>query len=263
VVVDAPPIFGDRLLAAIREKTDEAITHVVYTHPHPDHIGLAGKLPAGIEVIASDATASELRAAAAGPRAAPFGAFVGGGPVPPPTRTFSERLSLQVGRQRLELTTLDFAAHSIGDTFVYLPRQKVLMAVDAVWPGWVPFEGLGEATDVGGYRRMLARIRDVDFELLVAGHVGRLGTKDDVDTTIEYVDDLERNVIKALGGVDFAAVGQRVGYSNTFLLVEAYFDEVARRASEDTLKKWRGRLGGADVWTYKHALKMLMWVRLH
>ncbi len=263
VVIDAPPIFGERLLAAIRSASAEPVTHVIYSHAHADHIGLAGALPKGIEVIASEATAAQLRWSGQARRAVPFGVLVGGGPVPLPTRTFRGSLSLRIGNKQLHLVEADGQAHSVGDTFVHLPEQRILMAVDLVWPGWVPFQSLGETADVAGYRRGLARLLSFDFDTIVTGHVGRLGTRADVETTIAYVDDLEQKVLAALQKTDFAAIGQRVGYTNPFLLVEAYFDDVARRANEEMLKTWRTRLGGADVWTYKNAAKMMMWLRLH
>lgn len=263
VVVDAPPIFGDRLLAAIRSVSAEPVTHVVYSHAHADHIGLAGALPKGIEVIASEATAAQLRWSSQTRRLVPFGVLVGGGPVPLPTRTFTGSLSLRIGNKRLQLVEADGSAHSVGDTFIHLPEQRILMAVDLVWPGWVPFQALGESPDVAGYRRGLARLLAFDFDTLVAGHVGRLGTRADVEATIAYVDELETQVLAALQKTDFGAIGQRVGYGNPFLLVEAYFDDVARRANDEMLKTWRTRLGGADVWTYKNAAKMMMWLRLH
>ena len=45
IVVDAPPSFGDKMVKAIKEVTDEPISHVVYTHSHADHIGGAHVYP--------------------------------------------------------------------------------------------------------------------------------------------------------------------------------------------------------------------------
>jgi hypothetical protein len=42
VVIDAPPNYSKHLLAAIGEVTDKAVTHVVYSHSHIDHIGGPG-----------------------------------------------------------------------------------------------------------------------------------------------------------------------------------------------------------------------------
>ncbi|MEH6912394.1 MAG: MBL fold metallo-hydrolase [Oceanicoccus sp.] len=45
VVVDAPPSIGQNLLRAIKDVSDEHITHMIYSHSHKDHIGAAALLP--------------------------------------------------------------------------------------------------------------------------------------------------------------------------------------------------------------------------
>lgn len=41
--------------------------------------------------------------------------------------------------------------HEQGNLFIYAPRQKVLMLVDVIYPGFVPYKNLGIAEDVQGY----------------------------------------------------------------------------------------------------------------
>jgi hypothetical protein len=41
--------------------------------------------------------------------------------------------------------------HERGNIFIYAPTQRVLMLVDAVFPGWVPFRDLAIAEDVPGF----------------------------------------------------------------------------------------------------------------
>jgi glyoxylase-like metal-dependent hydrolase (beta-lactamase superfamily II) len=101
IVVDAPPSIGDKMLKAIAEVTNEPITHVVYSHSHADHIGAAGLYPASATYIAHEETKARL---AVSPRPFPYGAFVGGSAVPPPTVAFADRYTLKVGSQTLELT---------------------------------------------------------------------------------------------------------------------------------------------------------------
>src|SRR5215210_9173093 len=43
ILVDAPPSLGPNLAKAIADVTDEAVTYVVYSHNHADHIGAAGQ----------------------------------------------------------------------------------------------------------------------------------------------------------------------------------------------------------------------------
>lgn len=58
VLVDAPPSFGDNMVRAIKEVTDESITHVVYTHSHADHIGGAHLFLKNAVYIAHEVTDS-------------------------------------------------------------------------------------------------------------------------------------------------------------------------------------------------------------
>jgi hypothetical protein len=37
--------------------------------------------------------------------------------------------------------------HEPGNGFIHLPRLRILMLVDVIVPGWVPFTPLGVATD--------------------------------------------------------------------------------------------------------------------
>ncbi|MEJ2580921.1 MAG: MBL fold metallo-hydrolase, partial [Acidobacteriota bacterium] len=49
-----------------------------------------------------------------------------------PTRTFVDRLSLTVGDRRVELMELG-PAHTLGDTVVYLPDERVLFTGDLLF----------------------------------------------------------------------------------------------------------------------------------
>ena len=138
VVVDAPASFGLlKLLAAVREVTDKPITHLVYSHPHTDHIGAAGLLPAGVTILAQQQTADVLRRARDPKR-------------PVPTLTFHKAYTLRLGDQVLELR-YQGANHDPGNIFIYAPKQKVLMLVDIVFPGWVTFKNLSLAEDIPGF----------------------------------------------------------------------------------------------------------------
>lgn len=261
VVVDAPPIFGTNLAKAIAEVTDEPVTHLVYSHPHADHIAGAYQFPEGIEVISTAGVAEALAAAQGGERAVPFGAFVGGQPVPPVTRTVAGGDTLTLGGQTLSFVELP-RSHSHSDLAVLLPDHGIVMAVDLVWAGWIPFQRLGEADDVGGYLAAQRALLDLNWDVLVGGHVGRLGTRADVETNLAYLADLQAAVVAALQSVPYAAAAERAGWSNPYLTVETYFDMVAQAAAAEVEAKWVGRLGGADVWTYSNARTMMMWLRL-
>ena len=57
---------------------------------------------------------------------------------------------MQVGNQTLEL---DYYGnnHLPGNIFIYAPKQRVLMLVDIVFPGWIPFAYLAIAKDTAGF----------------------------------------------------------------------------------------------------------------
>jgi glyoxylase-like metal-dependent hydrolase (beta-lactamase superfamily II) len=262
IVVDAPPIFGDKISKAIAEVTKEPITHLVYTHYHADHITGAYQFPKSIQIISSEGVKSKLKELQSMKRDVPFGTFVGGKPVELPVRTFKDSLTLTVGSKTIKLYTVQ-TSHTHADVIVYLPKEKILNSVDFVWAGWVPFDGLGEAEDVFGYLGAQTQLLKYDWDVMVSGHVGRLATRMDVEINIEYVTDIKLAVMKALQNTDYMAVAKKTGFANTFLTVETYFDQIALTASKEVEQKWLGKLGGVDVWTYSNCRRMMMWLRLN
>jgi glyoxylase-like metal-dependent hydrolase (beta-lactamase superfamily II) len=192
IVVDAPQTIAPNLLAAIASVTSEPITHVVYSHHHADHIGGAGVLPKEAITIAQASTAALLRREADPNR-------------PIPTVTFDDTYTLSVGTQTL---ILDYKGpnHDVGNIFIYAPSQKVLMLVDVVWPGWAPFDELGSPVDIRGYLDAHEQALAYGFDTLIAGHVNRLGTRNDVTTDAQFIADLEANAAAALQAFDPTSV---------------------------------------------------------
>jgi glyoxylase-like metal-dependent hydrolase (beta-lactamase superfamily II) len=242
IVVDAPPSIGPNLLKAIASVTTEPVTHVVYSHFHADHIGAAYLLPRTATVIAHTATAAYLRRDKDPHR-------------PVPTVTFTGNYVLRVGDQILQLSYKG-ENQVEGNIFIYAPRQKVLMLVDVVFPGWVPFDYLAGSIDVPGYIAAYDQALAYPFDTFVGGHLTRLGTRQDVLMGREYMQDLKANTAAALQSVDFAAVIKKVGYGNPYATGKTYFDTVIDVAAATTLAKWQGRLGGADVFTRDNCFAM-------
>jgi glyoxylase-like metal-dependent hydrolase (beta-lactamase superfamily II) len=247
IVVDAPPSIGQNILNAIAEVTAEPITHVIYSHSHADHISAAGLYPASATYIAHEETAAQLQRS----RPFPFGLFVGGAPVPAPTVTFSDSLTLTVGGQTLQLEYRG-VNHDRGNIYIHAANQKVLMVVDVVFPGWVPFTEVSVSEDVPGYFQAHDEILSFDFDTLIAGHLGRLATRDDVQTQQQYLLDVQANAAAALQTVDFSAIAQETGFENSWLLFDTYLDAVGQECADLTLAQWLGLLGGADIWTFSH-----------
>ena len=257
IVVDAPPSIGENILKAIAEITDEPITHVIYSHSHADHIAAASIYPDNAIYIAHEDTA--LRLAQDGPFE--FGLFVGGSDVPAPTVTFSDTYTLTVGTQTLQL---DYKgpAHRPGNIYIYAPEQKVLMFIDVIFPGWSPFKWLAVAEDVPAFVDAHDWTLSYDFNTLISGHVGRLGTREDVVIQKEYILDIQANAGKALQSVDFNAIAAEVGFSNVWLLFDTYLNAVGEECARLTEEKWIDRLGGVDVFTQSHCDKLVESLRI-
>ena len=260
VLIDTPPSMGAKLTEIAAAVTDEPITHVIYTHAHADHIGGASKLPEDITYVASAGTAEEL-ARINRPREYPFGVFVdGGSTVPSPTLIVEDTHTLEVGNKTIELKNQQ-DSHSHGDMTAYLPDQKVLVATDFTWPASVPWVRLGDAVNVPGLIAVNKQLLDYDFDALVAGHFNILGTREDVEQNIAYLEDLRQASVKALQEVSVGQVVQETGDTNPYTLMDKYFQRVVDRAAEPVIAKWRDKLQGAGVWTCQHAQKMVSSLR--
>jgi glyoxylase-like metal-dependent hydrolase (beta-lactamase superfamily II) len=238
VVVDAPPTIGDKLIAAIRAATDKPVTHFVYSHSHIDHVG-AAFLFKDAERIASAETAAKLARLRDPNR-------------PIPSRTLSrssQTLTLAGVRIRFDRHGNH---HEPGNLYIHLPRQRVLMVVDVVYPGWVPFTNLGMAEDVQGFIDAHDMILGYDFTAFVGGHLSRSGTRTDVETAKRYVDELIAAASSGKAGVDFYAVAGETGFANRWLLVKTYMDRIADTCSAIMIPKWQDTLAGTHVSTPGH-----------
>lgn len=248
IAVDAPPSLGQNYLKAIAEVTTEPVTHLIYSHSHADHIGAASMFPNNVTIIAHEDTKAKL-VRDNDPRR------------PIPTVTFSDNYTLTVGNQTLELSYKG-PSHEPGNIFIYAPHQKVLMLVDVIFPGWTPFMFLALAEDVPAYIQAHDQVLEFDFDTFIGGHLGRLGTRQDVSIQREYILDMKANATDALKTIDFAAIGKKVGFDNPWLLFDVYLKAVAQKCADVTLAKWRGRLAGADVFTFSHCFRLMNSLRL-
>ena len=244
IAVDAPFTIGKNYLKAIAEVTKEPVKIVIYSHAHMDHIGSASMFPKDATYIAQQETATILK-------------DHNDTSVPAPTVTFSKSYTVKLGNQTL---ILDYKGvnHERGNIFIYAPTQKVLMLVDVVFPGWVPFRDLAIAEDVPGFIKAHEQALSYPFDTLVAGHLTRLGTRQDVVTQMEFVKDLKSSAINATKMfANFTKIAQQVGgFSNPWLVFKTHDDDVANQCTQTMLAKWNSRLGGANQYMSSHCSKM-------
>ncbi|MGI8937412.1 MAG: MBL fold metallo-hydrolase [Iamia sp.] len=169
------------MLDGLAPVTDAApIATLVNTHANGDHC-YGNELVAEAEIIASDATAEEMTdvspemlgalSADDGPTGELFRHFFGefdfgGITVTPPTRTFSDRLDLDVAGIRVELVEVG-PAHTRGDTIVHVPDDGVVFTGDICFIEGTPIVWAGP---LSGWMDALDLIVDLDPAVVVPGH---------------------------------------------------------------------------------------------
>ena len=94
-----------------------------------------------------------------------------------PTLTFHGRMSLWLGEREAQIIHIG-RAHTMGDTVVWLPKEKVLFAGDTVEFGAAPYCGDAHFTD---WPETLRRLRELGAEKMVPGRGRALLTKDEVE----------------------------------------------------------------------------------
>lgn len=251
IAVDPLPTLGSRYLRAIADVTDKPVTHVVYSHEHSDHIGAASLFPKNVTIVAHKETA-RLLAARNDPRRSL------------PTVTFDDRYTLSVGNQTLELEYRG-NNHTPGNIFFYAPKQKVLMLVDVVYPGYMPYKNLGITEDVQGYMKAHADALSYDFTTLVAGHVTRLGTRDDVKTASDFLEDLEASCADLLASLSFpgylqSPAARRLAEADgrsKWDLHNEYEHELESRCTALLSPRWRDRLADTDTYLRDNCWAMI------
>lgn len=251
VAVDAPQTIGANLTKAIAEVTSLPVTHLIYTHSHADHIGASTVFSDGIPIIAHDETKRLLTRSADPNRRIP-------------TVTFSDTYTLTTGGQTIELS-YPGTNHEPGNIIIHLPTQRVAMMVDIVFPGWMMWKRLGVAQDVPGLVPAIDALLAKDFDLVVTGHVGRLGTRADVEQQKQFLTDLKEAAAKGLGGVsksEVAADMRPEDLANPWAFYRGFIDRAVNDCVSTMASKWQSKISGFDVWIYDQCATMEQSVRI-
>jgi len=233
--VDAPPTYAAVIRKAIAEVTDKPITHLIYSHSHTDHIGGAANLGEIPIIIAHQQTRELLARALPNDPKRPL-----------PTVTFTDTYTLKVGSETLELS-YHGNGHEPGNIFIYAPAQKTLMVVDVIFPGWMMWRRFALAQDVPGFFAQVEKIKSFDFETLVAGHVSRAGTRDDVELQARFMQDLKASAAAALASTKVGVGVDPRDMTNPWAVFGNYIDRVVTQCVNDLTPNWSGKLAAFDV----------------
>ena len=189
-VIATDPISENRpaaeaYLGEIRKLTQAPIRYVVYSHAHPDHI--AGGKPfkdAGATFIAHKRGKERLET-------------MNRPDIIMPDETVDDKRTLTLGGSELELLYVG-RNHSDSTLVMRLPREKLLFTVDFIPVQALNFRNMPDSY-LPEWNDSLKRVIALDWDRMIPGHpyVGRLGTKQDVQNLLTFMEELSAEVKKA------------------------------------------------------------------
>jgi len=252
VLLDAPPTIGHNIQRAVDEiasanGVSNKVNYLIYSHHHADHVGASSLFDRNVTRIGHEDTRRLL--------------LRDNDPARPPNdETFGDRRSLEIGGERIDLAWHG-ANHSPDNIIIHLPGHDTLMLIDIVNPGWVPVYVSNLTEDIPGYLEAPANALAYAWTHFIGGHVGRLGTRDDVELHQQYMADISESSRKAIDAVDPRVYYAHYG-ENKWAAARGHLDETTRLAAEPVIEKYKGVLAGADIFTESTAFWVMESIRL-
>jgi glyoxylase-like metal-dependent hydrolase (beta-lactamase superfamily II) len=252
VLFDAPPSLGHNIQRAVDQiaaanGVSNQVTHLIYSHHHADHAGASSLFGGSLVRIGHDETRNLLLRDDDPAR-------------PPPEETFRNYRTVEIGGECVELAWHG-SNHTPDNIFIHLPDHDTLMLVDIVNPGWAPVCQSNLTEDMPGYIGAPATALTYRWKHFIGGHMGRLGTRDDIATHREYMADIADSSLKALDTVDPTPYLVKYG-ENTWNALNDYLDAVCTAAAAPVIEKYTGVLAATDVFTARTAFHVIQSIRL-
>ena len=187
VVVDSKnPGWGQSILDAIGELTSNPVTTLVNTHSHHDHVSGNVAFPASVDIVTHEVTAANMQVmrAYSGRTEPPANVFADSMGRGLPTQTFSERMSIGTGDDRVDLYHFG-RGHTGGDAWIVFPVHGTLHSGD-IFPGKnLPFldaNNGGSGVDIpDSLQKAHDNIKGVDT--IITGHSAQMTWADPVSYT--------------------------------------------------------------------------------
>ncbi|HJS58439.1 MAG TPA: MBL fold metallo-hydrolase [Vicinamibacteria bacterium] len=200
LVIDANFPSGAReVIPRIRELTDKPIRFAFDTHHHGDHAyGNQVWVDEGATPVAHTGVIEEMKRYETGHYGGVPGRWedeakdredVRGSRLKPPSVLFPDTLIFDDGRHRVELHHFG-VAHTHGDGFAWLPKERILFTGDATVNGAYNYVGDG---DMGAWIETLERTRGLGPLLVGPGH-GPLGDASTIEDQQTFFRELRRVV---------------------------------------------------------------------
>jgi len=220
--------WGQAVLDKVKSVTNKPITRIINTHTHGDHTGNNNFFGSDTEIIAQANTKTNM---------AKMDVFKGAGAQYLPTKTYTDKLTIGSGKDRIDLYYFG-AGHTSGDAFVVFPALRVLHTGDMfAWKDGPLCDRNNGGSCVSfpqTLSKVIANIKDVDT--VIPGH-SPMQTPKDVAEYQRFTADLlahARAALKAGQSVDDATASFKVdkysGYKNERVKgsIQAVFDELKK-----------------------------------
>ena len=185
-VIATDPINAEAaawLEAEIRERFGQEIKYLVYSHDHADH-SAGGEVFADTAVVVAHENAKRTIIGEKRPTAVP-------------DVTFSDRMTIELGGKRVELSYLG-RGHSDNMIVMRFPAERALFTVDFISVKRLPYKNMTDAY-IPDWIEAIRQVEAMDFDILVPGH-GPIGVKADAGDHRAYLEDLHAAVLTAARG---------------------------------------------------------------
>ncbi|MGO9269299.1 MAG: MBL fold metallo-hydrolase [Terriglobia bacterium] len=177
LVIDANfPAGARQVIGKIRALTDKPIRFALDTHHHGDHAyGNQVYVDNGAVPVAHTGVIEEMKRYETGyydskpgawEKAAMGRADVKASRLKPPTVLYSGELIFDDGKHRVEVMNLG-VAHTHGDSFAWLPKERILFTGDVCVNG--PYNYVGDG-DVGKWVETLEAAKKLGAQIVCTGH---------------------------------------------------------------------------------------------
>ena len=252
VLLDAPPTIGHNIQRAVDEiaaanGVSNKVNYLVYSHHHADHVGASSLFDKNVTRIGHEETRRLLLRDDDPAR-------------PPNEETFQDRRTLEIGGERIDLAWHG-ANHSPDNIIIHLPDHDALMLIDIVNPGWAPVFQSNLTEDIPGYLEAPANALAYSWKHFIGGHLGRLGTRDDLTLHQQYMADIAESSKKAIDSADLTRYFAKYP-DNPWAAFRGGLEATVAIAAAPVIEKYTGVLAAADVFTESTTFQVLQSIRL-
>ena len=216
IEAQATPRLANKVIEKVREVTDKPITHLALTHYHAVRV-LGASAYNAPNIIMSEKARSMVVERGMEDRESEFMRFPrlfqgydNVNDIPPltwPTMTFNDRMSVYLGKRRVDLMFLG-RAHTAGDIVMYVPDSNVMFTGDIVEYHSACYCGDGHFHD---WPDTLEEIRAWDVDAIAPGRGDALVGKEMVNAAFETSLDqgliVERRIFQILAASEDKAEG--------------------------------------------------------